>query len=125
MRGAVAHWVVMRNGKIYRYQIITPTAWNVSPRDAEGRPGAYEAAIIGSAVTEPITGELDGIDVVRTIRSFDPCLGCTVQVFNPQEGLLAECDMDHLHAEEMVSQWEKSRTVGHEHTHDGHTHSHA
>ena len=127
MRGAVAHWVVMRNGVIYRYQIITPTAWNVSPRDAEGRPGAYEAAIIGSAVTEPITGELDGIDVVRTIRSFDPCLGCTVQVFNPQEGLLAECDMDHLHAEEMVSQWEKSHTVGHshEHTHDGHTHSHA
>jgi hydrogenase large subunit len=126
MRGAVAHWVVMRGGKIYRYQIITPTAWNVSPRDAEGRPGPYEASIINSLVTEPTTGELDGIDVVRTIRSFDPCLGCTVQVFNPQESLLAECDMDHLHAEEMVSQWEKQHTFGHthEHTHDGHTHTH-
>ena len=122
MRGAVAHWVVMRKGKIYRYQIITPTAWNVSPRDAEGRPGPYEAAIIDSPVTEPTGGDLDGIDVVRTIRSFDPCLGCTVQVFNPQESLLAECDLDHLHAEEMVSQFEKHEH-GHSQEHD-HDHSH-
>lgn len=124
MRGAVAHWVVMRDSKIYRYQIITPTAWNVSPRDAEGRPGAYEAAIIGSAVTEPINGELDGIDVVRTIRSFDPCLGCTVQVFNPEEKLLVECDLDHLHADEMLHQWEHKNEQGHTHSHDGHAHSH-
>ncbi len=132
MRGGVAHWVVMRNGKISRYQIITPTAWNVSPRDVEGRPGPYEASIINSPITEPTDGELDGIDVVRSIRSFDPCLGCTVQVFNPQESLLAECDMDHLHAEEMVSQWEKQEhnpsdehVHSHEHSHqNGHTHNH-
>jgi len=124
MRGGVAHWVVMRGGKIYRYQIITPTAWNVSPRDAEGRPGPYEASIIGSPVTEPISGELEGIDVVRSIRSFDPCLGCTVQVFNPQESLLAECDMDHLHAEEMVAQFEKQEH-GHGHEHGlSHHHTH-
>ncbi|MCL2141138.1 MAG: nickel-dependent hydrogenase large subunit [Dehalococcoidia bacterium] len=122
MRGAVAHWVVMREGKIYRYQIITPTAWNVSPRDAEGRPGAYEAAIIGSDITEPIDGDLDGVDVVRTIRSFDPCLGCTVQVFNPDNRLITECDLDHLHADEMLHQWEHSKEI--EHSHDGHTHIH-
>jgi hydrogenase large subunit len=126
MRGAVAHWVVMRDGKIYRYQIITPTAWNVSPRDAEGRPGPYEAAIIGSPVTEPISDDLDGIDVVRSIRSFDPCLGCTVQVFDPEESLLAERDLDHLHAEDMVAQFE-NREAGHSHCHvheHAHDHSH-
>ncbi|HUJ75034.1 MAG TPA: nickel-dependent hydrogenase large subunit, partial [bacterium] len=119
MRGGVAHWVVMKNGKISRYQIITPTAWNVSPRDAEGRPGPYEAAIIGSAVTEPVGAAIQGVDVVRTIRSFDPCLGCTVQVFNPSDKLISEKEMDHLHADEMLAQHE-----AHEHSHDGHTHTH-
>lgn len=119
MRGAVAHWVVMRNGKTHRYQIITPTAWNVSPRDAEGRPGPYEAAIIGSAITEPTGGEINGIDVVRTIRSFDPCLGCTVQVFSPDEKLLASCELDHLHAEDIfhAQNHADGKPHSHEHSH--------
>jgi len=119
MRGAVAHWVVMRNGKTHRYQIITPTAWNVSPRDAEGRPGPYEAAIIGSAITEPVDGEINGIDVVRTIRSFDPCLGCTVQVFSPDEKLLASCELDHLHAEDIfhAQNHAEGKPHSHEHSH--------
>jgi hydrogenase large subunit len=123
MRGGVAHWVVMKNGKISRYQIMTPTAWNVSPRDAEGRPGPYEAAIIGSAITEPTGHDIQGVDVVRTIRSFDPCLGCTVQVFNPAERLLSEVELDHLHADEMLAQHEKLEH-GHSHEHGDHTHSH-
>jgi len=117
MRGAVAHWVVMRESKIYRYQIITPTAWNVSPRDEQGRPGPYEAAIIGSDITEPVGGEIDGVDVVRTIRSYDPCLGCTVQVFNPEDRLLSECDLDHLHADQMLHDWEHNNGVAHTHSH--------
>lgn len=117
MRGGVGHWVVMKGGKVHRYQIITPTAWNVSPRDAEGRPGPYEAAIINSPVTEPIDGELDGIDVVRTIRSYDPCLGCTVQVFNPQGSLLANCELDHLHADEVLDQHDHVHEHDHEHSH--------
>jgi hydrogenase large subunit len=121
MRGGVAHWVVMKNGKILRYQIITPTAWNVSPRDAEGRPGPYEAAIIGSAVTEPVHGELNGIDVVRTIRSFDPCLGCTVQVFSPDEKLLADCELDHLHAEDIFHAKDHAECKPHTHSHEHHT----
>ena len=121
MRGAVAHWVVMRGGKTHRYQIITPTTWNVSPRDAEGRPGPYEAAIIGSAITEPISGEVNGIDVVRTIRSFDPCLGCTVQVFSPSEELLASCELDHLHAEDIFH--DRNHAEGTPHSH-GHSHDH-
>lgn len=122
MRGGVAHWLVMKDGKAYNYQMITPTAWNVSPRDDQGRPGPYEAAIIGSPITEPITDELDGIDVVRTIRSFDPCLGCTVQVFNPQGSILADKEMDHLHAEEVLEQHEHGHSHGHSHSHHHHSH---
>ncbi len=117
MRGGVGHWVVMRDGKTHRYQIITPTAWNVSPRDAEGRPGPYEAAIIGSPITEPISGELNGIDVVRTIRSFDPCLGCTVQVFSPDEKLLASCELDHMHAEDIFHTQNHIDGTPHSHEH--------
>jgi len=80
-RGALGHWLIMRNGRIHRYQVITPSSWNASPRDDEGRPGPYEEAIIGTPVTESLTGELKGIDVVRTIRSFDPCLACSVHVY--------------------------------------------
>lgn len=81
MRGALGHWVAMRDGKIHRYQIITPTAWNAGPRDAEGRPGPYEEAVIDTPITEAIKGELGGVDVVRVIRSFDPCIACTVHVY--------------------------------------------
>jgi hydrogenase large subunit len=101
MRGALAHWVVMKNGKIHRYQIITPTAWNVSPRDHLGRPGPYEQAIIGSPITEkPSNGNIDGIDVVRTIRSFDPCLACTVQVYRPDGEKLNIQELEHTHGED-------------------------
>ena len=103
MRGALAHWVVMKNGKIHRYQIITPTAWNVSPRDHLERPGPYEQAIIGTPITEkPSNGKIDGIDVVRTIRSFDPCLACTVQVYRPDGEKLNIQELEHLHADDII-----------------------
>lgn len=110
MRGALGHWVVMRKGKIHRYQIITPTCWNVSPRDQQGRPGPYEQAIIDTPITEqPSNGKLDGIDVVRTIRSFDPCLACTVQVYLPDGKKMAIQELEHIHAHEFIHK--------HEHTH--------
>ncbi len=81
MRGALGHWCIMKNGKIYRYQVITPSTWNESPRGIEGEPGPYEDAIIGTPITEQ-GEELDGIDVVRVVRSFDPCLACSIHVYN-------------------------------------------
>lgn len=81
MRGACLHWCVMKKGKIHNYQYHAPSTWNASPRDPEGNPGPYEEALINTPVTE--AGEPSkwkGIDIVRTIRSFDPCLGCAVHV---------------------------------------------
>jgi len=77
-RGALGHWIKIKGKRIERYQVITPTAWNASPRDNNGRKGPIEAALEGSKARE----EDPSIDVTRTVRSFDPCLACTVHVFN-------------------------------------------
>ncbi|MCD6480121.1 nickel-dependent hydrogenase large subunit [Candidatus Bathyarchaeota archaeon] len=81
MRGALAHWVVMRGQRIQNYQVITPSGWNAGPRLSDVDLGPYEDAIVGTPITEPTEGELSGIDVVRTIRSFDPCLACCVHLY--------------------------------------------
>ena len=79
MRGGVAHWCIMKNGKVDNYQIMAPSTWNSGPKLGENDLGPYEAAIVGNPITE--VGEITGLDVVRTIRSFDPCLACSVQVY--------------------------------------------
>ena len=82
MRGALAHWIVMRNHRIENYQIITPSGWNAGPRLSDDDLGPYEDAIVGTPVTEvPPEGELTGVDVVRVVRSFDPCLACCVHLY--------------------------------------------
>lgn len=73
-RGALGHWVHVAGGVIERYQIITPTAWNASPRDDEGRRGPMEAALVGTQVCDPD----NPVEVGHVVRSFDPCLVCTV-----------------------------------------------
>ncbi|MGE5547669.1 MAG: nickel-dependent hydrogenase large subunit [Solirubrobacterales bacterium] len=73
-RGALGHWISIAGGRIERYQIITPTAWNASPRDAAGVRGAWEEALIGTPVRDPE----NPVEVGHVIRSFDPCLVCSV-----------------------------------------------
>lgn len=73
-RGALGHWVKIENRKIALYQVITPTAWNASPRDADGIRGPLEQALIGA----PVVDADDPIEVEHVVRSFDPCLVCTV-----------------------------------------------
>ena len=77
-RGALGHWVRLKHGKIQNYQIITPTAWNGSPRDAEGRRGAWENALIGLECKDP----KNPVEMGHVIRSFDPCLVCTVHAID-------------------------------------------
>jgi hydrogenase large subunit len=78
-RGALGHWVDIVNGKIARYQIITPTCWNASPRDDNDIPGPMEQALIGTPVRDPN----QPIEALRVIHSFDPCLSCAVHVIKP------------------------------------------
>ncbi|MBF0438131.1 MAG: nickel-dependent hydrogenase large subunit [Magnetococcales bacterium] len=75
-RGALGHWVKIREGRITHYQIITPTAWNGSPRDEQGVRGAWEQALIGTPLADPDDPVLAGM----VVRSFDPCLVCSVHV---------------------------------------------
>jgi len=77
-RGALSDWIVIEDGKIKNYQIITPTAWNIGPRDANGTRGPMEEAFIGA----PIANPEDPIEIGHIARSFDSCLVCTVHVYD-------------------------------------------
>jgi hydrogenase large subunit len=79
-RGALGHWLQMVSGKISRYQIITPTCWNASPRDDAGKLGPIEKALINT----PVISVDQPIEVLRVIHSFDPCLSCAVHVSRPK-----------------------------------------
>ena len=73
-RGALGHWLEIKDKKISRYQCVVPTTWNCSPRDDHGTPGPVEQALVGVAVADA----QNPIEVARVIRSFDPCLACAV-----------------------------------------------
>ena len=73
--GAEAQLLRVLGGKIESYQIVAPTTWNFSPRDAGGTPGALEQALIGAPLRN---GEQDPVSVQHIVRSFDPCMVCTV-----------------------------------------------
>jgi hydrogenase large subunit len=82
VRGALSHHMVIREGKIANYHPYPPTAWNASPRDSFGTPGPYEDAIQNTPLFEENGPDaFKGIDIMRTVRSFDPCLPCGVHMY--------------------------------------------
>jgi hydrogenase large subunit len=82
VRGALSHHMVIRERKIANYHPYPPTAWNASPRDAFGTMGPYEDAVTGTPIFEENGPEsFKGIDIMRTVRSFDPCLPCGVHMW--------------------------------------------
>ncbi len=83
-RGALGHWVRIKDTLIENYQCVVPSTWNASPRDAGGQMGAYEASLIGTPVADPE----QPIEILRTIHSFDPCMACAVHVLDPDGGEL-------------------------------------
>ncbi|NIR59635.1 MAG: nickel-dependent hydrogenase large subunit [Gammaproteobacteria bacterium] len=83
-RGALAHWVVIKDGKIDNYQAVVPSTWNAGPRDAAGQDGPYEAALKGHRLHDAH----QPIEILRTIHSFDPCIACAVHVTDPEGGEL-------------------------------------
>ncbi|MFZ3060257.1 MAG: nickel-dependent hydrogenase large subunit [Candidatus Methanoperedens sp.] len=79
-RGPVGHWTDIKGKKISRYQVIAGTTWNATPKDDMGQRGVIEEALIGA----PVPDVKNPVNVVRTVRSYDPCLACTVHVMTPK-----------------------------------------
>jgi [NiFe] hydrogenase large subunit/hydrogenase large subunit len=80
-RGALGHWVVIKDGKVANYQCVVPGGWNSSPRDAKGQRGPYEAALIDT----PIKDANKPLEILRTIHSFDPCMACAIHVVDAEQ----------------------------------------
>jgi Ni,Fe-hydrogenase I large subunit len=78
-RGALGHWIKIKDKKIENYQCVVPGTWNGSPRDANNQRGPYEEALIGTPVFDPEKP----IEILRTVHSFDPCMACAVHVLDP------------------------------------------
>ena len=85
-RGALGHWIKIKDGKIDNYQAVVPTTWNAGPRDPDGNIGAYEAALMNT----PMVDADQPVEILRTLHSFDPCLACSTHVMSPDGTELAE-----------------------------------
>ena len=85
-RGALAHWLVIKDRKIGNYQLVVPTTWNASPRDGQGVRSPYEAALVGTPVHDPHLP----LEIIRTIHSFDPCLACAVHLYDDKGNSLRQ-----------------------------------
>jgi hydrogenase large subunit len=83
-RGALGHWLKIKDTKIESYQCVVPTTWNAGPRDNKGQIGAYEASLLGTKMAiadQPL-------EILRTLHSFDPCLACSTHVIGDDGGEL-------------------------------------
>jgi hydrogenase large subunit len=79
-RGALAHWIVIRDKKIANYQLVVPSTWNASPRDPQGNRSAYEASLVDT----PVADADQPLEILRTVHSFDPCIACAVHLYDPE-----------------------------------------
>ena len=79
-RGALGHWIRIKDGKIANYQAVVPTTWNGSPRDEKGQLGAFESSLLGTPMANPKLP----LEILRTIHSFDPCLACATHVHDAE-----------------------------------------
>ena len=84
-RGSLAHFVSIENKKVKNYQMVVPTTWNASPRDTHGQRSAFEASLLGT----PVHDTEAPLEIIRTIHSFDPCMACSVHLYD-ESG-------DHVH----------------------------
>lgn len=79
-RGALGHWISIKDQKIANYQMVVPSTWNIGPRDSADKMGPLEEALVGTPVVDPKRP----IEILRTVHSFDPCIACGVHVIDPQ-----------------------------------------
>ena len=82
VRGVLSHHMVIRDGKVANYQPYPPTPWNANPRDSYGTPGPYEDAVQNTPIFEENgPDDFKGVDIMRAVHSFDPCLPCGVHMY--------------------------------------------
>ncbi len=79
-RGALAHWIRIKDKKIDNYQLVVPSTWNASPKDHQGQRSSYEESLIGT----PVANLEQPVEILRTIHSFDPCIACAVHLYDPE-----------------------------------------
>jgi len=79
-RGALGHWLQIKDQKIGNFQLVVPSTWNLGPRCAQNKPSPVEEALINTPVADPKRP----VEVLRTVHSFDPCIACGVHVIDPQ-----------------------------------------
>jgi len=79
-RGALGHWVQIKDQKIANFQLVVPSTWNLGPRCAQNKPGPVEEALMGTPVADPKRP----VEILRTVHSFDPCIACGVHVIDPK-----------------------------------------
>jgi Ni,Fe-hydrogenase I large subunit len=89
-RGSLGHWIHIKDQKTLNYQMVVPSTWNCSPRDAKGQVGPYESALIGA----PIADEKMPLEVLRTIHSFDPCIACGVHLLDVDGNEINQVSVD-------------------------------
>jgi hydrogenase large subunit len=90
-RGALGHWIKIKDQKTENYQMVVPSTWNFSPKDQDGIMGPCEKALIGVPVPDPE----NPINVVRVIRSYDPCLACAIHLIDPQTNEILKYHIGH------------------------------
>ena len=79
-RGALGHWLKIKDAKIDNYQCVVPTTWNAGPRDPAGNIGAYEASLMDTPMADPN----QPVEILRTLHSFDPCMACSTHVMSEE-----------------------------------------
>jgi len=84
-RGALGHWIRIKDARIDNYQCVVPTTWNGSPRDEQGNIGAFEASLMNTKVER----KEEPVEILRTLHSFDPCLACSTHVMSEEGEELA------------------------------------
>jgi hydrogenase large subunit len=91
-RGWLTHHLVMDKGALVNYQVVTPSTFNASPKDPFGQGGAYEEAVVNTPILEAFDRpeNFTGIDILRAIRSFDPCMPCTTHIFADERVITRE-----------------------------------
>jgi hydrogenase large subunit len=85
-RGALGHWIRIKDGRVENYQAVVPTTWNGSPRDTAGNIGAFEASLLNTRMENPD----EPVEILRTLHSFDPCLACSTHVMSKDGTELAQ-----------------------------------